>query len=237
MKKCKKCDRTLELFNFWRHGQAADGFQSNCIDCMSKSHSAWRGRMDAGYLARRSERNKASMDGCRGRDPLKQMFRSIKQRAQLAGLDFAIKVTDIEIPTHCPVLGIPLIFGSRRLPGLAGRDCRPSVDRIDNLKGYVIGNIVVVSYRANRLKSDATISEMEAIASFYRRLDEERNRHPAGSGDYLIQVVRGSRADDMPRVQFTAEEEERSMPEREPDARRPDLALSPLRAQRRGILQ
>jgi hypothetical protein len=31
----------------------------------------------------------------------------------------------------------------------------------------VIGNIVVVSRRANRIKNDATIEELEAVADFY----------------------------------------------------------------------
>lgn len=174
VKTCKKCKRSLPSSNFWRHGNSKDGLQSHCIECMSKSHVAWRNRMDPEYLQRRSERNKKSMDGCRGRDPLKQMFRSIKQRAKDAGLELSISITDIKIPDTCPVLGIPLVFGVKRGPGLAERDQRPSVDRIDNTIGYTKSNIVVVSYRANRIKSDATTDELEAVARFYRKLDEDR---------------------------------------------------------------
>ena len=72
---------------------------------------------------------------------------------------------DITIPETCPVLGIPIIVGG---------DCKdnlPSVDRIDNLNGYVKHNIVIVSWRANRIKSDAKMIELETIAKFYRELE------------------------------------------------------------------
>lgn len=43
-----------------------------------------------------------------------------------------------------------------------------SLDRIDNKQGYVRGNIVVMSYRANRLKNDATEKDLEALLNWMR---------------------------------------------------------------------
>ena len=40
---------------------------------------------------------------------------------------------------------------------------RPSLDRIDGAKGYVKGNVRVISHRANMLKNDATIEELELV--------------------------------------------------------------------------
>lgn len=39
-----------------------------------------------------------------------------------------------------------------------------SLDRIDPNKGYIKGNIWVISLRANRIKNDATVSELRMIA-------------------------------------------------------------------------
>ncbi len=68
------------------------------------------------------------------------------------------------IPTHCPILGIPIFQMTGNKGGGANS---PSLDRIEPELGYVPGNTIVISNRANRLKSDATIDELRAIASFY----------------------------------------------------------------------
>ena len=46
----------------------------------------------------------------------------------------------------------------------------PSVDRIIPKKGYVQGNLIWVSYRANRIKTDATIKELNQLSKFYQNL-------------------------------------------------------------------
>lgn len=72
---------------------------------------------------------------------------------------FDITVADLEIPTVCPVLGIPITIAS----GLGSKPGAPSLDRIDNTKGYIKGNVRVISSRANRLKADATLDELILI--------------------------------------------------------------------------
>jgi hypothetical protein len=90
-----------------------------------------------------------------------------KRRAVSAGLPFDITVNDVVIPSTCPVLGIP-IFITR---GLAGSNA-PSLDRIKPELGYVKGNVIVVSWRANRLRSDAQSSELRLISDFYSQLGQ-----------------------------------------------------------------
>jgi len=92
------------------------------------------------------------------------MVRSARQRAIEAAVPFAITWQDVVIPSHCPILGLPLFqrVGTRG-PGPNS----PTLDRIQPELGYVPGNILVISARANRLKSDATLEELRAIASFY----------------------------------------------------------------------
>lgn len=91
------------------------------------------------------------------------MLRSAKARATKAGVPFALTERDIIIPHTCPALGIPIRVGN-----IQATDNSPSLDRVVPSLGYVPGNIVVISNRANRIKNNATVPELEAIARYYR---------------------------------------------------------------------
>lgn len=104
----------------------------------------------------------------RTRNPASWLVSSCKQTAKNKGLPFNLVKEDVVIPTHCPVLGIELRMGTNGLQ--ACRDAAPSIDRIVPEKGYVRGNIIVVSFRANRIKSNATADEILAVGAFYKEL-------------------------------------------------------------------
>lgn len=113
---------------------------------------------------RRRKRNNESARKYRQAHPERRLLTTAKQRAKQLGLPFAITEDDVKIPTHCPVLGLKLV------PGGWPSDNSPSIDRIVPELGYVPGNVIVVSFRSNRLKSDATPEELQAIADFYAGL-------------------------------------------------------------------
>lgn len=93
------------------------------------------------------------------------LWRSARTRGRIFNIAFSITVDDIIIPDVCPILGIPLILGDR-----TKRDSSPSIDRIIPSLGYTKENIVIISLRANRIKSDATIMELGKIYQFYNRI-------------------------------------------------------------------
>jgi len=87
------------------------------------------------------------------------MFYDARKRAHASGVPFSIQPEDIVIPDRCPVLGIALSRDGHR-------DSSPSLDRIIPSHGYVPGNVRVISFRANRIKSDATIEELRAVLAY-----------------------------------------------------------------------
>ena len=99
------------------------------------------------------------------------MFCGIKKRAKLKGFEFSLTLDDIpQIPDTCPVLGIPIIPND----GISSpTDNSPSIDRIDSKKGYVKGNIRIISNRANRIKSDATVDELRNVLEDYERIQSK----------------------------------------------------------------
>lgn len=92
------------------------------------------------------------------------MVRAAKARAATAGVPFSLTADDITIPQLCPVLGLPLLVGQSQ-----ASDHSPSLDRVVPLLGYVPGNVLVISNRANRIKNNATIQELRLVAEFFER--------------------------------------------------------------------
>jgi hypothetical protein len=100
------------------------------------------------------------------RAPERVMLSAARKRARANGVPFDLDEADIVTPAKCPVLGIPL----ERARGRRGpRDASPTLDRIQPSRGYVRGNVVVISWRANRIKNDASIAELILIHEWYSR--------------------------------------------------------------------
>lgn len=96
--------------------------------------------------------------------PERPMWDAARHRAKKHGVPFEIQLEDIVIPPCCPVLGIPL----QRGPNGRLHDASPSLDRTEPSKGYVRGNVAVISYKANRIKSNANLEELERVAAWLR---------------------------------------------------------------------
>jgi hypothetical protein len=87
-----------------------------------------------------------------------------KTRARLRNVEFSINKNDIELPTHCPILGIKLEYNQGT--GAGGKDNSYSLDRIDPTKGYILGNIWVISHKANSMKFTANKEELLLFADW-----------------------------------------------------------------------
>lgn len=98
-------------------------------------------------------------------DAARLLYSNIKSRCKRIGREFSIELEDILIPEKCPVFGFDLKREDRQTWMFA-----PSVDRIDSSKGYIKGNVTVVSRRANIIKRDATIEELEQLFNYYKTL-------------------------------------------------------------------
>lgn len=114
--------------------------KNTCKQCQAMAWSEWR----------KTERGTKKI-----------LLGSARRRAKLQGVEFAITAKDISIPDTCPALHIPIMAGDG-----TRRENSPSIDRIDYTKGYVPGNVVVVSELANRLKSNASSGQLREVADW-----------------------------------------------------------------------
>jgi len=100
---------------------------------------------------------------------IKKIYNGLRSGAKKRGIPFTLtmeEVLQISIPISCPILHIPMEYHR-------GKACDNSIsfDRIDSSKGYDITNLHVISNRANKLKSDATIVELQQLAEYFTSSD------------------------------------------------------------------
>lgn len=98
----------------------------------------------------------------------KNLFQLAQHRAKTKGIEFNIELSDIIIPEICPILGLPI---KKAIDG--NRDLSPSLDRIDNDKGYIKGNIQVISFKANAMKLTANKDELINFSNWVRENYEQ----------------------------------------------------------------
>lgn len=88
----------------------------------------------------------------------KHIVHNIWKRAQARALkyNYDFNIEESDIPEICPLLEIPIFCGTKD-------NCKnsPSLDRIDNTKGYIKGNVWVISKKANSMKNSATPEELD----------------------------------------------------------------------------
>lgn len=135
-KGCWECKNVLPFASFHKAKWGMFGLNTVCKSC-------------------RKPRSKVSYSA---QDYKKKMYQRAKSRATKKGVYFTITLEDIKIPNTCPILGIALDTSSE------DTDTSPSLDRIIPELGYTPGNVQVISNRANRIKNNATPSELMRVA-------------------------------------------------------------------------
>lgn len=169
MKTCKDCKICKDESEFYNRNDRKDRKRSICVLCYNaRTQNRYKKRAeDPEFL----KSNALRALQYRHNHYELMMYDRAKNRAKNQNIPFNIKLEDIIIPKHCPMLGIELAGAV----GIAS-DNSPSLDRIDPKKGYVQGNIVVISCRANRIKNDGSIEEMEKILTWLKeRLEVKEN--------------------------------------------------------------
>ena len=141
LKTCNKCKCSLDYALFSKDSSKKDGLRTICKSCTTINESS-------------DEYKKKARDRKRIEHkifPEINMHSMAKVRAKIQNVPFNISKTDIKIPDKCPILGITLQVNSGKVSYNS-----PSLDRIVPEKGYVVGNIHVVSHLANTMKSSAS---------------------------------------------------------------------------------
>jgi len=158
-KVCSKCGETKPFSEFNKQTKAKDGRQSECRECERKRKREYR----------RTGREAAAQRANPEAYQLSKMLQGSKKRAKEKNLAHNIDIEylrSLGLPSHCPYLGIKLRWKVQTGLGVKAKAFpeSPSIDRIDSSKGYVKGNVIIVSHRANAIKNDANEQELYKLA-------------------------------------------------------------------------
>ena len=118
------------------------------------------------------EKYREKSNAWRNANPVKEILTRVRHRAKKFGIFFNLTEDDIVIPTHCPILKVPLVRNT---------EYAPSIDKIHPHLGYVKYNVQIISMKANAMKNSATKEELKLFADWI-------------NNEFLVKVV------DVPRV-------------------------------------
>ena len=126
-------------------------------------------RRRANFTEAQREKSRQQSRRYKATHPLRILLSDAKRRAKRVGVEFDLLESDFDLPlpTRCPILGIPLTYGGNGTSRQS--DSSATIDEIDNDRGYLKGNVLICSWKANRMKSDASADELLRLGNFSKR--------------------------------------------------------------------
>lgn len=167
-KECRVCKITKPISMFGINNSIIGGYENRCKECRNiyaanqrdihreNNNKKYTDRYhsDPIFKEHRKQIQKQVTLKRKYEHPEKNLLFSAKQRAEHKNLEFNLELKDIIIPEYCPILNIKLSLDSNI-------QTSPSLDRIDINKGYIKGNVQVISMKANTMKNSATFEELK----------------------------------------------------------------------------
>lgn len=178
---CKNCGPKLDVEFYITNGKQSGSYCKSCVSSRNKTLykevnkdrvKTWRLEHPEEYKAqvkrcKKNQKERMLKDEDYGKEVrLKKLILSRKNftgtlvtraklRAAKLSIPFNLNKEDIIIPDVCPLLEVPLTFGTKE-----DYLFTPSLDRIEPSKGYVKSNVRVISMLANTMKSNATKDQL-----------------------------------------------------------------------------
>lgn len=155
---CTSCgeEKDIELYGIDK--TCRNGIKNICKTCIAKYKQKIKDRANEQRRnvsqERRNERNRLTREWLKS-NVEKAILKQCKARSVRKGIEFNIELEDIIIPEYCPLLEEKLEPGTKEDYYFS-----PSVDRLDSSKGYIKGNIRIISMLANTMKNCATEEQL-----------------------------------------------------------------------------
>lgn len=167
---CSCCHRERLLSEFYRHKNGKFGVQGRCKECSrtiqmeeyNRNPEKYRGLVRK-YRRKNPQICRDAVKKYKASHPARMLLDNCRHRAKIKNIPCNLTMEDIIVPEVCPVLGIKLEYSKGKY-----KDNSPSVDRIIPMKGYIRGNVAIVSHKINRIKGHLSISEVESLLKYMK---------------------------------------------------------------------
>lgn len=168
--KCSRCNENKNLEEFYKDRSSSRGVTSACKECLSKCSN--RKKNEDKHNAKKKEIRKIDPEILNAPkrskyqklDPITKVYTQAKSRAKRKGIEFTIEKSDLHVDDLCPILGVPFVVGTKN-----NYEYTHSLDRIDNSKGYIPGNVQIITKKANTMKNSASLKELSNFATWIRK--------------------------------------------------------------------
>ena len=161
MKTCSKCKERKPFSDFHKDKYTSDGCRVICKSCVKAHFQAFK--QTDGYQ-KRQKRSREQRQILKAADPVRlwavDALGNARARSKKSGCECSITVEDIMdvVVDRCPLLDIPLNYNNTKPTAES-----PTLDRKIPSLGYTKHNIAIISQRANRIKNDASIEDIEKL--------------------------------------------------------------------------
>ena len=161
-KVCPRCGVSKKVQEFMRNNKT--NIHTFCNSCLKVSKEKTKAKIALTEKIKRQENKAVYAERQRikySKNRIAYMLHSSRARAKSKNMVFNLEEKDIIFPERCPVFGTIFEIGVKKPSNFS-----PSLDRINSKIGYVKGNIIIVSFRVNNLKCNATFEELEKILKY-----------------------------------------------------------------------
>ncbi len=135
-KKCRTCQEVKPFSEFHKMKQGLFGLNTHCKECRKPKSKINYSEQTIEY----------------------KLYFGAKSRSKLKKIPFDLKPEDIVVPDVCPVFGTEFVSNDP--------DRCATLDRLDPRYGYIAGNVIVMSGKANRMKSNGNLQDILDLAEW-----------------------------------------------------------------------
>lgn len=147
---CSKCLKRKPASSFGIRKVSPDGLNGRCKSCIQLIVDDWKIANPVRYLC-------------------STMLTNAKRRAKAKNRTCTIDYEHVLslYSDKCPVLGLKLRWSYKQTDKRGSvAPNSPTLDRINNDDGYVPGNVVIISHKANLIKNDLSLQELQQIVQW-----------------------------------------------------------------------